>query len=105
MQVPEHLVSLYIATCGQNGSGLGADEKEIILLVYIILEASSGKVIDPYVTVICTIWFSSLWNLFNIPVCNLLTSSNRSITNTNCIDNNQKHLSSELKIVFQAELK
>ncbi|XP_054090835.1 RNA-binding protein fusilli isoform X2 [Zeugodacus cucurbitae] len=45
MQVPEHLVSLYIATCGQNGSGLGADEKEIILLVYIILEANSGKII------------------------------------------------------------
>ncbi|XP_004520961.1 RNA-binding protein fusilli [Ceratitis capitata] len=45
MQVPEHLVSLYIATCGQNGSGLGADEKEIILLVYVILEANSGKII------------------------------------------------------------
>ncbi|XP_039957387.1 RNA-binding protein fusilli isoform X1 [Bactrocera tryoni] len=45
MQVSEYLVSLYIATCGQNGPGLGADEKEIILLVYIILEASSGKII------------------------------------------------------------
>ncbi|XP_054740732.1 RNA-binding protein fusilli isoform X3 [Anastrepha obliqua] len=45
MQVPENLVSLYIATCGQNGAGLGADEKEIILLVYVILEAKSGKII------------------------------------------------------------
>uniref|UniRef100_A0A034W8Q1 RNA-binding protein fusilli n=1 Tax=Bactrocera dorsalis TaxID=27457 RepID=A0A034W8Q1_BACDO len=45
MQASEYLVSLYIATCGQNGPGLGADEKEIILLVYIILEASSGKII------------------------------------------------------------
>ncbi|XP_036225030.1 RNA-binding protein fusilli isoform X2 [Bactrocera oleae] len=45
MQVSEYLVSVYIATCGQNGPGLGADEKEIILLVYIILEASSGKII------------------------------------------------------------
>ncbi|XP_036330135.1 RNA-binding protein fusilli-like [Rhagoletis pomonella] len=45
MQVPERLVSLYIATCGQNGPGLGADEKEIILLVYVVLEASSGKII------------------------------------------------------------
>ncbi|XP_065369966.1 RNA-binding protein fusilli isoform X3 [Calliphora vicina] len=45
MQVPEHVVSFYVATCGQNGPGLGSDEKEIILLVYVILEAATGQVI------------------------------------------------------------
>lgn len=44
MQGPEHVVSLYIATCGQNGPGLGSDEKEIILLVYVLLEVSTGQV-------------------------------------------------------------
>lgn len=44
MQVPEHVVSFYVATCGQNGPGLGSDEKEIILLVYVILEAATGQV-------------------------------------------------------------
>lgn len=44
MQVPEHVVSFYVATCGQNGPGLGSDEKEIILLVYVILEATTGQV-------------------------------------------------------------
>lgn len=44
MQVPEHVVSLYIATCGQNGPGLGSDEKEIILLVYVLLEVATGQV-------------------------------------------------------------
>ncbi|XP_034479398.1 RNA-binding protein fusilli isoform X2 [Drosophila innubila] len=45
MQVPEHVVSLYIATCGQNGPGLGSDEKEIILLVYVLLEVTTGQII------------------------------------------------------------
>ncbi|XP_039484477.1 RNA-binding protein fusilli isoform X4 [Drosophila santomea] len=45
MQVPEHVVSLYIATCGQNGSGLGSDEKEIILLVFVLLEVSTGQIV------------------------------------------------------------
>ncbi|TMW53652.1 hypothetical protein DOY81_001289, partial [Sarcophaga bullata] len=45
MQVPEHVVSFYVATCGQNGPGLGSDEKEIILLVYVILEATTGQII------------------------------------------------------------
>uniref|UniRef100_A0A1A9VXG9 Uncharacterized protein n=1 Tax=Glossina austeni TaxID=7395 RepID=A0A1A9VXG9_GLOAU len=43
VQVPEHVVSLYVATYGQNGPGLGSDEKEIILLVYVILEATTGQ--------------------------------------------------------------
>ncbi|XP_037954877.1 RNA-binding protein fusilli isoform X2 [Teleopsis dalmanni] len=45
MQVPEHIVSLYVATCGQNGPGLGSDEKEIILLVYVILDAATSQII------------------------------------------------------------
>ncbi|XP_037888194.1 RNA-binding protein fusilli isoform X3 [Glossina fuscipes] len=45
VQVPEHVVSLYVATYGQNGPGLGSDEKEIILLVYVILEATTGQII------------------------------------------------------------
>ncbi|XP_016985349.1 RNA-binding protein fusilli isoform X4 [Drosophila rhopaloa] len=45
MQVPEHVVSLYIATCGQNGSGLGSDEKEIILLVFVLLEVTTGQIV------------------------------------------------------------
>ncbi|KAI9583174.1 hypothetical protein GQX74_012391 [Glossina fuscipes] len=45
VQVPEHVVSLYVATYGQNGPGLGSDEKEIILLVYVILEATTGQTI------------------------------------------------------------
>lgn len=44
MQVPDHVVSLYIATCGQNGSGLGSDEKEIILLVYIVIDTTTTQV-------------------------------------------------------------
>ncbi|XP_017033383.1 RNA-binding protein fusilli isoform X4 [Drosophila kikkawai] len=45
MQVPEHVVSLYIATCGQNGPGLGSDEKEIILLVFVLLEVTTGQIV------------------------------------------------------------
>ncbi|KAH8253918.1 hypothetical protein KR032_007608 [Drosophila birchii] len=45
MQVPEHIVSLYIATCGQNGPGLGSDEKEIILLVFVLLEVTTGQIV------------------------------------------------------------
>uniref|UniRef100_A0A1I8NAZ1 RRM domain-containing protein n=2 Tax=Musca domestica TaxID=7370 RepID=A0A1I8NAZ1_MUSDO len=45
MQVPDHVVSFYVATCGQNGPGLGSDEKEIILLVYVILEAATGQIV------------------------------------------------------------
>ncbi|XP_023033724.1 RNA-binding protein fusilli isoform X3 [Drosophila willistoni] len=45
MQVPERIVSLYVATCGQNGPGLGSDEKEIILLVYVLLDVATGQII------------------------------------------------------------
>ncbi|KAL5286450.1 ESRP2 family protein [Megaselia abdita] len=45
MQVPDHVVSLYVATCGQNGSGLGSDEKEIILLVYIVIDTTTTQIV------------------------------------------------------------
>lgn len=44
MLVPGHIVSLYVATWGHNGSGLGADEKEIVLLVYVIIDVSTATV-------------------------------------------------------------
>lgn len=59
MQVPEHVVSFYVATCGQNGPGLGSDEKEIILLVYVILEATTGQV-----------RYYFYYTIFNINKCN-----------------------------------
>ncbi|XP_055853789.1 RNA-binding protein fusilli isoform X1 [Episyrphus balteatus] len=45
MQGPEHVVSMYVATCGQNGQGLGSDEKEIILLVYVVIDAASNQIV------------------------------------------------------------
>lgn len=44
MLVPGHVVSLYVATSGLGGSALGSDEKEIILLVYVIIDVQTTKV-------------------------------------------------------------
>lgn len=44
MLVPGHLVSLYVATCGASGPNLGSDEKEIILLVYTIIDVQTARV-------------------------------------------------------------
>jgi hypothetical protein len=44
MLVPGHVVSLYVATSGLPGAGLGSDEKEIILLVYVIIDVQTTKV-------------------------------------------------------------
>lgn len=44
MKVPGHIVSMYVATSGANGPLLGSDEKEIILLVYAIIDANTNKV-------------------------------------------------------------
>lgn len=44
MLVPGHLVSLYVATSGASGSNLGSDEKEVILLVYAIIEVQTARV-------------------------------------------------------------
>uniref|UniRef100_A0A1B0CWC1 Putative rna-binding protein fusilli n=1 Tax=Lutzomyia longipalpis TaxID=7200 RepID=A0A1B0CWC1_LUTLO len=45
MLMPGHVVSLYVATCGLGGSGLGSDEKEIVLLVYVIIDASTSNIV------------------------------------------------------------
>jgi epithelial splicing regulatory protein 1/2 len=43
MEAP-YLCVLYVATAGQQGSGLGADEEEIVLLAYIIIDMGQNKV-------------------------------------------------------------
>lgn len=44
MFVPGHVVSMYVATGGASGLSLGSDEKEIILLVFAIIDAVANKV-------------------------------------------------------------
>lgn len=44
MFVPGHVVSMYVATGGASGLSLGSDEKEIILLVFAIIDAATNKV-------------------------------------------------------------
>lgn len=44
MLVPGHVVALYVATGGQHGPGLGSDEKEVVLLVYVIIDVASESV-------------------------------------------------------------
>jgi len=43
METP-YLCVLYVATAGQQGPGLGADEEEIVLLVYIVIDMAQNKV-------------------------------------------------------------
>lgn len=43
METP-YLCVLYVATAGQQGPGLGADEEEIVLLVYIVIDMGQNKV-------------------------------------------------------------
>ncbi|XP_059608445.1 RNA-binding protein fusilli isoform X2 [Phlebotomus argentipes] len=45
MLMPGHVVSLYVATCGLGGPGLGSDEKEVVLLVYVIIDASTTNIV------------------------------------------------------------
>ncbi len=44
MFVPGHVVSMYVATGGASGLSLGSDEKEIILLVFAIIDVVTNKV-------------------------------------------------------------
>ncbi|XP_021916116.1 RNA-binding protein fusilli isoform X3 [Zootermopsis nevadensis] len=44
MEAP-YLCVLYVATAGQQGPGLGADEEEIVLLVYILIDMGQNKVV------------------------------------------------------------
>ncbi|XP_021707093.1 RNA-binding protein fusilli isoform X3 [Aedes aegypti] len=45
MLVPGHVVSLYVATCGYNGAALGSDEKEIVLLIYVIIDVQTNNIV------------------------------------------------------------
>lgn len=44
MLVPGHIVSCYLATGGVGGSQLGTDEKEIICLVFGIIDLQTKEV-------------------------------------------------------------
>lgn len=41
-----HVISMYLATCGANGHLLGSDEKEIIYLVFGIIDIQNKEVSD-----------------------------------------------------------
>ena len=41
-----HVISMYLATCGANGHLLGSDEKEIIYLVFGIIDLQNKEVSD-----------------------------------------------------------
>lgn len=41
-----HVISMYLATAGAGGSLLGADEKEIIYLVFGIIDLQNNEVSD-----------------------------------------------------------
>lgn len=47
METP-YLCVLYVATAGQQGPGLGADEEEIVLLVYIVIDMPQNKVREQF---------------------------------------------------------
>lgn len=38
-------MSLYVATCGYNGAALGSDEKEIVLLIYVIIDVQTNNIV------------------------------------------------------------
>ncbi|XP_063218038.1 RNA-binding protein fusilli isoform X9 [Bacillus rossius redtenbacheri] len=43
MMESPYLCVLYLATAGQQGAGLGADEEEVVLLVYVVIEMGQNK--------------------------------------------------------------
>ncbi|GLH04139.1 RNA-binding protein fusilli [Gryllus bimaculatus] len=44
METP-YLCVLYVATAGQQGPNLGADEEEIVLLIYVMIDMTQNKVV------------------------------------------------------------
>uniref|UniRef100_A0A182NPP0 Uncharacterized protein n=1 Tax=Anopheles dirus TaxID=7168 RepID=A0A182NPP0_9DIPT len=44
MSLPGHVTVLHVTTCGQSGPGLGSDEKEIVLLIYVIIDVQTNNV-------------------------------------------------------------
>ncbi|XP_052902571.1 RNA-binding protein fusilli [Anopheles moucheti] len=45
MLLPGHVAVLHVTTCGQSGAGLGSDEKEIVLLIYVIIDVQTNNII------------------------------------------------------------
>uniref|UniRef100_A0A182MWD9 Uncharacterized protein n=1 Tax=Anopheles culicifacies TaxID=139723 RepID=A0A182MWD9_9DIPT len=46
MLLPGHVAVLHVTTCGQSGAGLGSDEKEIVLLIYVIIDVQTNNSTD-----------------------------------------------------------
>ena len=40
----KYLVLLHLVSAGENGEGLGSDEQEIVLVVYLVLDVINNKV-------------------------------------------------------------
>uniref|UniRef100_A0A4Y0BJA0 RRM domain-containing protein n=2 Tax=Anopheles funestus TaxID=62324 RepID=A0A4Y0BJA0_ANOFN len=45
MLLPGHVAVMHVTTCGQSGAGLGSDEKEIVLLIYVIIDVQTNNII------------------------------------------------------------
>uniref|UniRef100_A0A182YL54 Uncharacterized protein n=1 Tax=Anopheles stephensi TaxID=30069 RepID=A0A182YL54_ANOST len=43
MLLPGHVAVMHVTTCGQSGPGLGSDEKEIVLLIYVIIDVQTNN--------------------------------------------------------------
>ncbi|XP_050080103.1 RNA-binding protein fusilli-like [Anopheles maculipalpis] len=43
--LPGHVAVMHVTTCGQSGAGLGSDEKEIVLLIYVIIDVQTNNII------------------------------------------------------------
>lgn len=41
---PQHICVVYVATAGLQGQLMGSDEQEIVLLIYVIIDAVQKKV-------------------------------------------------------------
>lgn len=41
---PQHICVVYVATAGLQGPLMGSDEQEIVLLIYVIIDAVQQKV-------------------------------------------------------------
>lgn len=67
MFVPGHVVSMYVATGGASGLSLGSDEKEIILLVFAIIDAATNKVSPHPIYIISMKHESNTKKLFKTP--------------------------------------
>jgi hypothetical protein len=66
---PKYAVSLYLATSGIGGHLMGSDEKEIIYLVFGIVDIQNKEVSEP--KVICVVIFFHLHNPQFIVMCGI----------------------------------